>query len=124
MYIHILYTWNNFWGFVNGFAVISIQVKMNLKKWVFPNFFQGVYKHIFTTTIGWICHKLPSSDCISSLLPEVYISMLNIIFWIQWTVATVVQKVNYPKNILCQNALKFGPMFHVVSVTFSCANFS
>ena len=28
--------------FVNGFAVISIQVKINLKKWVFPNFFPGV----------------------------------------------------------------------------------
>ena len=39
-------------------------------------------------------------------------------------VVTVVQKVNYQKNSLCQNALKSGPMFHVVSVTFSDANFS
>ena len=39
-------------------------------------------------------------------------------------VVTVVQKVNYQKNILCQNALKSGPMFHVVSVTFSDTSFS
>ena len=39
-------------------------------------------------------------------------------------VVAVVQKVNYQKNVLCQNALKSGPMFHVVSVTFSNANFS
>ena len=39
-------------------------------------------------------------------------------------VVTVVQKVNYQKNVLCQNALKSGPMFHVVSVSFSDANFS
>ena len=56
--------------------------------------------------------------------------MLKIIFWIQWTilkdikVVTVVQKVNYQKNILCWNALKSGPIFHVVFVTFSDANFS
>ena len=38
-------------------------------------------------------------------------------------VVTVVQKVNYQKNVLCQNALKSGPMFHVV-LYFSDANFS
>ena len=56
--------------------------------------------------------------------------MLKIIFWIQLTilkdikVVAVVQNANYQKNILCQNALKSGPMFHVVSVTFSDANFN
>ena len=35
-----------------------------------------------------------------------------------------VQKAYYQKNILFQNARKSDPMFHVVSVTFSDANFS
>ena len=39
-------------------------------------------------------------------------------------VVTVVQKVNYQKIILCQSVLKSGSMLHVVSVTFSDANFS
>ena len=56
--------------------------------------------------------------------------MLKIVFRIQLTifkhnkVVTVVQKVNYNKNILCQNAFKSGTMFHVMSVAFSDANFS
>ena len=33
------------------------------------------------------------------------------------------QKSTIKKN-LCQNAFKSGPMFHVVSVTFSDANYS